>query len=68
MEDGVVPTGPTDEEFPHSITRTPAEASEGGVSTRLIVLVVLTTALVLDLLDVLPVPIEDLLPVLLSVL
>ena len=68
MAAGVDPTGPMDEESRHLITRTLVEPSPGGVSTRLIVLVALTTVLVLDLAGVLPVPIEDLLVPLLSVL
>tara|TARA_Y100000592_G_scaffold53117_1_gene83850 strand:- start:461 stop:667 length:207 start_codon:yes stop_codon:yes gene_type:complete len=68
MADGVGQTGPMDEESLRSITRTLEEPSPGGVSTRWIVLAVLTTALVLDQVGVLPVPIEDLLVPLLSVL
>ena len=68
MDAGAVPTGPMDEESRHSITRMLAAISRVGVSTRWIVLVVLTIALVLDLVGVLPVPIEDLLVPLLSVL
>ena len=68
MADGVGRTGLMDEESRRSITRTLEEPSPDGVSTRWIVLVVLTTALVLDQVGVLPVPIEDLLVPLLSVL
>ena len=68
MADGVGRTGLMDEESRRSITRALEEPSPDGVSTRWIVLVVLTTALVLDQVGVLPVPIEDLLVPLLSVL
>jgi hypothetical protein len=68
MAAGVDPTGPMDEESRRSITSALEEHSPDPVSTRWIVLVVLTTALVLDLVGVLPVPIGDLLVPLLSVL
>lgn len=68
MAAGVDPTGPMDEESLRSITRELGEPSPDGASTRWIVLAVLTTVLVLDLVGVLPVPIEDLLVPLLSVL
>ena len=68
MADGVGQTGLMDGESRRSITRTLEEPSPDGASTRWIVLVVLTTALVLDLAGVLPVPIGDLLEPLLFVL
>ena len=66
MAAGVDPTGPMDEESRRSITSALEETSPDPVSTRWIVLVALTTALVLDLAGVLPVPIGDLLVPLLS--
>ena len=68
MDDGAALTGPMDGESRRSITRTLEELSPDPVSTRWIVLVVLMTALVLDLAGVLQVPIGDLLEPLLFVL
>jgi len=68
MADGVVPIGPMDGESRRSITRTLEEISPDPASTRWIVLAALMTVLVLDLVGVLPVPIEDLLGALLFVL
>tara|TARA_Y100001963_G_C6657770_1_gene388932 strand:+ start:126 stop:332 length:207 start_codon:yes stop_codon:yes gene_type:complete len=68
MAAGVDPDGPMDEGSPHSITRIKEATSKAGVSTRWIVLVVTMTALVLDLVGVLEVPIGDLLGWLLVVL
>lgn len=68
MVAGVDQTGPMDKESRRSITSSPEEALPDPAMTRWIVLVVLTTALVLDLAGVLPVPIEDLLAPLLTVL
>ena len=64
MAAGAVPTGPMDAESPRSITSALEETSPDPVSIRWIVLVVITIALVLDLADVLPVPIADLLELL----
>ena len=68
MADGVVPIGPMDGESRRSITRALEEHSPDPVLIRWIVLAALMTVLVLDLVGVLPVPIEDLLGPLLFVL
>ena len=68
MDDGAVPTGPMDGESRRLITSVLEETSPDPVSTRWIVLAALTTVLALDLAGVLPVPIEDLVVLLLSVL
>ena len=68
MAAGVDPTGPMDEESRLLITRTLEETSRESVLTRWIVLVVLMTALALDLAGVLPVPIDAWLKPLLFVL
>ena len=68
MAAGVDPIGQMEGESRRLITSALEEHSPDPVSTRWIVLVVLMTVLVLDLVGVLPVPIEDLLVPLLSVL
>ena len=68
MAGGVVPIGPMDEESTLCPTNSKAETLLDFASTRWIVLVVVMTVIVLDLADVLPVPTEDLLGLLLYAL
>lgn len=68
MADGAVPIGPMDEELMPSPTNSRVETSRVGALTRWIVLVAVTTVLVLDLADVVQVPTDDLLGLLLFVL